>query len=142
MRFDKFRPVVCLCSTENLHGALKAADRLSKGEDLIELVDPEKDLIDRLAPAYINAALRNSEGCMRAKDMRTEMMLFIAGKLDIRSAIDLCGAKGDRFIVFASSKKLFDAFEKAAGIKVVRAYKLGFELDVANMVASTELKSE
>lgn len=143
MRFERdFHPIACLCEVGSLHAALEAARRLSLGNDVIELLDPHKDVMDRLVPAYANAALRESEGCMRTKDVRTEMMLFVAGKLDVRTAIEHCGAKENRFVVFASSKKLFWAFKKASKAKVIETYELKLDMDAASKVVSTGLRNE
>lgn len=139
---EGFDPIICLCESEKLREAIALSEKISRGKNVVQLFDANKDIIERIVPAYINAALRSYDGSMRTKSIRSEMMIFVSGKLDIARAVESCGAKGSRFVAFSNSNDVFNSFTKNGSIKVLKKYKPPFSLDVAKDVASTELRSE
>ena len=139
----KVKPVLYLCSSKKKIATLvEASKRLSKGASAVLLLDNSERTAARALPAYANAAIRFSEGIARSNSMQTEMLLLICGTMNIGKALRECGAKANgKFLVFASSKKLFEKFSKANGISGEKSIALKMDPKIAGDVAITELSS-
>ena len=133
--------VACLASSgKGLEEIVGISRELSKGPEFILLLDAGKAQPERLLPAYLNSYLRYSESCLKAKSLQMETLLFAAGTLRLDKAIKEYGAKNNkRFMVFASSGRLLEAFRKKAGIRITKRCNLVFDADVAVKVASVGL---
>ena len=136
MRDIVAKPVACVCtSSMDMHGLVKRAASLPKREELILLLKDDETLIYKLLPAYLNAVVRKRESVMRAKNLTTEMMLLVAGTMQISKAMECCAAKDSkRFIVFASGSALLKKFT-GTGVMVAKKLPLDFDGDVAEKIA-------
>ena len=140
--WDRFDPVICLCESDRLKDAVALAEEISHGASTVQLFCTDNEVIGRIIPAYINAYLRSSDGSMRTKSIRSEMLIFVSGKTDISKAMAACGARENRFVVFSSDKAAFKLFVKKRLVTVLKMHKPSLDLDVAQSVAATELRSE
>ncbi len=137
-----FDPALCLCESEKLKEVVELSEKMSQGKNVIQLFGSGNQILKRIIPAYINAALRNYDGSMHTRSMRSEMMILVSGKMDIASALELCGARDSKFIVFSNDRRIFDSFVKKGKIRVLKEYTPSLELEVACDVAAIELKNE
>ncbi len=134
------KPVAYACySDKGADKLLGLARKLSKGSRFVLLARDGKGLMRRILPAYANSMIRYGEGSMRARSLQMEMLLFIAGTMNINKAIAECGARGGKFIAIADSQESFFAFRKSSGISEFRERRLSLDMDVASDVAVTEL---
>lgn len=137
----KTKPVLYACSSRSeIEPMVESSKKMSKKGSVVLLFDCSDRAIARALPAYVNAAIRFSEGSARSKSMQTEMLLMICGTMNIGKALRECGAKdNERFLVFASSKGIFARFAKANDIKIAKSLKLVLDSEVSGNVAITEL---
>lgn len=119
---------------------LELSDRISKGREFVQIFEDDKRLIPRLIPAYLTSLIRMNEKAMRSRSLSKEMLLFVAGKMNIQEAIKSCGAKNNKsFLVFASSSEIFSRFLKKTDLLINKKHKLKLDYEVAGEVAITEI---
>ena len=120
-------------STEEL---VSISKKHSKKGTFVVLLDMDETLLKRLLPAYLNAYARFNEGGMRSNDIGIEIMLFLAGSMNISSAIRKVGAKsGKAFIAYSNSSKALASFVKKTSCRIVKKYALKFDCSIAGEVA-------
>ncbi len=112
-------PVVALCSPAwGIEVLLDRARAVSKGDKFVLLLRSGDGIEGRILPAYLNAYVRYREGNMRSDSLPIELMLFIAGTLNIGKAIREYGAKeGSGLLVIASDEALLGKFIMGNGLK-------------------------
>jgi hypothetical protein len=121
-------PVAYLCPTRRgIEGLLDKARSASKGERFVLLLRGDRELQNRILPAFLNSYVRYREGSMKSATLQIELMLFIAGTLNIGRAISECGARdGVKLLVVASDDKALERFLKGSGIR--DAKRLGLKM--------------
>ena len=129
-------------SSASVETVIKEAKRIAKGGDVILALKESKGIEGRLLPAYINAYLRYSEKAMHSSSISLEMLLFVAGAMNISNAAKKSAADGKRFILFSSEKKLAQELQKKCGIRVERDIKLSMDPDAASDVAMTAIRDD
>lgn len=124
-------PRACLCSSAAGIGTLvEASKRVSVGERFVLLIRAGKQLQEGVLPAFLNAYVRFVEREMKTDSLQMELLLCIAGTLNIKKAIESCGADTNRRFVLVSSDARTEAnFVRALGIRVVERYALSFDGD-------------
>ncbi len=139
-----YKPVLFLCSSKlELGRLIEISKRLSGGKEIVLMLDADKRLKDRLLPAFANALARRRDNISRSRSLQIETLLLACGSMNIGYALSSCGAKSsDNFAVFASSRKAFDSFANAGGVKALKALRLKVEPDEASDVAATELLAD
>ncbi len=137
-------PVAILCSSKaDIESLVRISSALSEGMEFVLLLRDGRELRKRLLPAYLNAFMRMVEGGERAQSLQMEVLLFAAGTMRIDRAIERCGISDPgRFLAFSSSRVLASRFARKAGVRLVKEYRLSFDIDVAGSVASTGYDSE
>ena len=140
----KSAPVLYLCSSKSeIAKMVEEAKRTSKGENLVLLLNHSERAVARVLPAFINAAIRFNDGSARSDSMQIEMLMLVCGTMNIGKALRDCGAKDKgRFLVFASSRKLFDRFARTIGIGKAKSIGLKLDKKTAGSVAITELLND
>lgn len=129
-------------STAPIDTVIKEAKRIAKGGDVILALKESRGIEERLLPAYINAYLRYSEKSMHSSSISLEMLLFVAGAMNISNAAKNSAADSKRFILFSSEKKLAEQLQEKCGIKVEKELKLGMDPDAASDVAMTAIRDD
>ncbi len=142
MDFPKTKPYACLVRSERgKEELLHTANDLSKGSTFVLILKNDTAVAKRLFPAFVSSFVRYGERGMRSGSLQKEIMLFVAGTMNIGSAIKSVGVvSGDDFLVFASDRKLCSAFlEKIDGKKIK---DVGLTLDklIASEVATAGIK--
>jgi hypothetical protein len=135
------QPVAALCSSGFDIGRLvELSKELPAHGDVVLLLAPKPGIEKRLLPAFANATVRVRGKVSRSRSLQMEMLLFVCGTMNIGAALASCGAKSEKgFVVFASSRKLFAAFSKEAGLSVKKRIELKLDFGEAGSVAATEL---
>lgn len=136
----KYACSACLCEYDgNNEHVLSMLDEARNERHTVQFFDANEKIIARLLPAYINAALRTREGIARSGSTGMEMMLFVSGSMNIRSALSRCGVKDRRFIAFSDDKGYLDRLLEKNGIRVLKRYGLAIDINAASDVAMAGL---
>lgn len=119
---------------------VKAALGLSRGEEFVQIFKYDKQIEGRLLPAYFNSLIRYGEEGMRSREISKEMLILVAGKMNISKAIGICGVKdpGD-FLLFSTSKSLAKAAQKKLKLEKMERVILKFDTKMAPSVAITPI---
>jgi tRNA threonylcarbamoyladenosine modification (KEOPS) complex Cgi121 subunit len=117
---------------------LHACESYSKGNDIVQVFATVDGIEKRIIPAYLNAVLRKSEGCMRSKSLMMEILLLAAGERNVNAAIKKCGAGKGRFIVFSNKSTILESFTRENGLHIIKKIRLLLDEDAANSVASVD----
>ncbi len=118
-------------SDSNMEKLLELSNSLSDSNRCILLLENKEKILERIIPGYINAKLRQYEKSMRSSSLQKETLLFIAGTMNIKNAIEKVGAKSKNdFLVFGNSEKLLLEFIKLGKLKKVT--KIDLYLDIKN----------
>jgi len=141
---EKLAKVAAVCyrcssalGTEEL---VKEALDLAKGEDFVQIFDNQKGIEQRLLAAYFNALIRYGEEGMRSREVSKEMLILVAGKMNISKAIEKCGVKSAKdFILFATSWSLEKIAEKKLKLDKMKRIPLKFDTNDAANVAITPI---
>ena len=130
-------PNALLCSSaKSIEELVSISKKHSKKGAFIVILGKDEKLLKRLLPAYLNAYARFNEGGMRSRDMGIEIMLFLAGSMNIGGAIRKVGARsGSEFIAYSNSGKALASFVKKSSCKIVKKYALKFDCSAAGEVA-------
>ncbi len=133
------KPVAALCSSKKKIDELVAAAAEMSGkpgkQDFLLLMSKHIDAA-RLLPAYLNALVRKKDSMTRASSTSIEMLLFVCGSANISKAIADCGAKSNSgFVVFATSRRLFDRFAKKNGLRILKEIAMPLDFGKAAEVA-------
>ena len=133
------RPFATICKSSKQIGELvKEAKSISGKKAFVLLLDENTDP-ERLLASYFNAMVKEQGNIAKAQSPCIEMLLFVCGTSNIKEAIKRCGAKkSERFLVFSTSKSLFDKFVKNAKASIVKQVRLVLQMDKAANVAMTE----
>ncbi len=133
---------IVAASTLDINEVLSLSNKLSNDLEFILILNYEKEILKKLLPAYINVRLRREELCMRSSMMQKEMLLFLAGTMNINNAIKKIGALSEKkFIVIGTSKTLINKFKKIAKLTKIKQEKLYLNIDDAADIALTEIIS-
>ncbi|MDE1827870.1 MAG: hypothetical protein KGH65_01780 [Candidatus Micrarchaeota archaeon] len=140
-KLSKVTAVCYRCSSALATGELvKEALNLAKGVDFVQIFDNQKEIEQRLLPAYFNALIRYEEEGMRSREVSKEMLILVAGKMNISKAIEKCGVKDARdFILFATSGNLEKIAKKNLRIGAMKRIPLKFDQESAANVAITPI---
>lgn len=129
-------------SSGNAEAVLGEAISLSKGDDFVILLKGAVDT-KRLLPSYVSAAIRKSEGSTHSKSLSIEIMLFLAGTMNIGNAVKKVGASGKgNMIAFASSEKLAKSLISKFNMKNAGRCSLSMDPKVTNEVALTAIRED
>ncbi len=118
------------------------AKEISHGCKAVVALQPAEGIEARLVPAYLNACIRCSEGAMHSDSMSMEMLLFIAGDMNIGSAIKKAAADGSRFIILASSKALAETLMEKCQLRKEKDIALSLDVGAAGDIAVTAIKDD
>ncbi|MDE1804301.1 MAG: hypothetical protein KGH59_00755 [Candidatus Micrarchaeota archaeon] len=137
-------PVCYLCSSElSVEELLSRAAHLSKGGDFVQLICYSKELLPRILPSYLNAVVRQRDNIMRSDSVEKEMLLLMAGEMNVSKAIRSCGIRDNgNFILFSTSEKLAEQMISAADVKSAKRVKLELDYDAAQEVAITPIRKD
>lgn len=116
---------------------VERARRLSNGTDFVLVLRPEEGIEDRFIPAYISAMIRSKDGIARSRSIALEVMMLMAGTMNIGKAVERCAPKGNVFAVFASGKELSDRIVSEFGMKITKRYRLRLDHRASGRVALT-----
>ncbi len=130
----------CRCNKNGLKLLIASAKLLSRGTNVIQLFDKDEDLLARFLPAYFNALMRAKDRRMRAKTLQMEFLLLVAKTMKLDRALERHGAKGNEFLLFASSQRLAKRFVAANKVEVKKWHALQFKPEVAEGIALAELR--
>ena len=129
-------------------------DRILDGSTEKHIMDMGKEVIDqavaankilakiiekKLLPAYLGAAIRQYEGNMHSSSISMEIILFVAGTMNIEKAVNTSVAKSDEFVLFASRTGSVNYLESRFDLHVVKKYDLCIS-NVDSGVAITAIK--
>ena len=123
-------PVACIAkSSQSVGKVVSAAASCSMGLELVQVFKPDPAIVGRMVPAYISSALRKTEGSMHSNSLGNEMLLFVAGNMNISRAMKLCGAEAGRgrFMVFATSGRLLKRFMEMSGSEAVKSLEVSMK---------------
>ena len=118
---------------------VEAAKNLSRGSDFVLVLKDSAEVEGRLLPAYISASMRMREGSMHSRSLALEIMLFVAGTMNIGNAVARAGASGSRFIIFASSRGVADALVSKCRLRVAGRCRLRLDPAISSSVALTAI---
>lgn len=140
----KGRPVAYLCSSGlELNALIDGSRRFSKGDAFVLLIDGRPELMRRVLAGYVNSYIRYRERTTRAESLQMELLLFIAGTMNIGRAIRECGAKGSRrFVAVANDSANFTRFAKSCNVKRLRECKLSLDTGIAPQVSVSGISGE
>lgn len=122
--------------------AIEAAKKIAKKGEALVAVRQNEQIEKRLLPAYINSYVRFMEGSMHSNSISLEMLLFVAGNMNIGNAVGAVAADDKRFIIFSSSRRLADSVIKKSGLKRIRELRLSLDAKTASDVAMTAIKDD
>ncbi len=132
---------ISACSDSNIQKLLELSNSFSDSDKFILLLENKEKIPGRIIPGYINAKLRQYEKSMRSSSLQKEVLLFIAGTMNIKNAIEKVGAKSESdFIVFGNSEKLLLEFIKLGKLKKVKKIDLSLDFKTAYEVAYSGLE--
>lgn len=133
----KGKPVAYLAEADTeVKRLADCSRRVSKGEHFVLLMKHDETFINRLLPAYVNSYIRHMEKSTRSESMQMEMLLFVAGTMNISKAIKRAGTHDkSRFILFASDRKIMNKFIRKGKVDLIKEYGLELDPDVAGEVA-------
>ncbi len=136
---EKMKPVAYYASSSMRIKELveKAGGIYGKGKFLLLIADDNR-LAGRLAPALVNAALRQEEGEMRARSLALEILLFVSGTMRIDKAIEKAGAaKSPAFIIFGNDKETVLGFSKENSVRLGEELEMILDLEISADVSGT-----
>ncbi|MCL4365208.1 MAG: hypothetical protein M1569_00735 [Candidatus Marsarchaeota archaeon] len=141
-RFSKKLFAFKSSSGADISEIIDCASRLSEGANFIVILDDIKNIDKLLIPAYLNAIIRRNDGSMHAESLSIEIMLFIAGTMNIGNAMKLASATSSkRFVIFSDSmaliRRILSGFD-------ITARKIGLSVDLSksSAVAVTAIRDE
>lgn len=111
-----------------------------KGEEFVQLLECNENILSKLLAAYLNALIRYDEKMMKSNEISNEMLALLSGEMNIGKAIKKVGIKTpNRFIVFCTSSK--NRAQIRAALKLGRMERVKLRLDIENAsdVAATPL---
>ncbi len=106
------------CSFGGSMDTLVDRARLASGDrSFILLLRYKEGVCDRLLPSYLNAWIRKKESTMRSSSLHMEMLLFVAGTLNIKRAIEESAARhSNDFLLVSDDAGSATKFIKKNGI--------------------------
>lgn len=138
------KPVMYVCSSgKQMEELIGKSKELSGEEDFILLLDYNSTDAARVLPAYVNALIRQKDGIARSRSTWMEMLLLVAGTMNIGKAIKEHGAKNpERFLAFATSEGLIRRFAAKNGVRLSKKISLAIDENVSGGVALTEVEND
>lgn len=141
----RFSNDLCAVLVRSKHGHAKIieqARRLSAGQEFVVVLNPLEGIENRLVPAYMGAAIRQAEGSMHSSSLSMEIILFVAGTMNISNALEDTVAKGDQFVLFASRTSIVNYLLSRFGLEVIKKYELRIDSNGSGEVAITAIKDD
>ena len=140
LHLDKIRMVAFRASAEKPIGMLvEAAKKTSEKDNMIILLDYRKDIVMRLGPAVLNALLRKEEGEMRSNSFQVEVLLFVAGTMQISKAMEKAGARnGMDFIIMGKDSDSVVAFAGANKVRLLEEVEIRLDTETTLKVAGSQ----
>ncbi len=135
---------LCAVLVRSRHGNAKLieqAKRMSVGSEFVVALEPIKGIENRLLPAYLGAAIRQSEGGMHSGSLSMEIILFVAGTMNIGKAVEIAVARGDEFVLFASRTRYLNYLESRFNLVAMKKYDLGIS-EASGQVAITAIRDD
>ena len=139
----KGKPVLYVCSSKKQMEELIAKSKeMSSGSEFVLLLDYGSMDAYRVLPAYVNALIRQKDGIARSNSTWMEMLLLVAGTMNIGKAIREHGAKNPaKFMAFATSEALLRKFAAGNGVRVSKKLSLTIDENLSGGVALTEVEN-
>ena len=138
----RFSSDLCAVLVRSRHGHTKVVEqarKMSGGSEFVVALEPSEGIEKKLLPAYLGAAIRQCEGNMHSSSISMEIILFVAGTMNIEKAVNTSVAKGDEFVLFASRTGSVNYLESRFDLHVVKKYDLRIS-NVDSGVAITAIK--
>ncbi len=129
------------CSSgSDIAGIVDAARRMSKGGDFVIAIRDIGGTAQRFVPAYVNALIRKDENSMHSASLSLEIMMLIAGTMNIGKAIGALGANDSKeFIIFSNKRQLVMDIASKCGISLAKEISLVLDVGACSGVALTAL---
>jgi tRNA threonylcarbamoyladenosine modification (KEOPS) complex Cgi121 subunit len=121
---------------------ISKANKISKGGNFLLVIKNIKGIEKRFIPAYINAVVRREEGVAAAKSLQMEILLFIAGTMQVNDAIRSVSGSGSRIILFSNSKKILNQAISKFNLNIIKEYSLLLDPSVSIDVAATTIRHD
>lgn len=140
----RFSNDLCAVLVRSSHGHAKVVEqarKMSGGSEFVVVLNPSEGIEKRLIPAYLGATISQSEGNMHSSSLSMEIILFVAGTMNIGKALGAAVAKGDEFVLFASRTSHVNYLESRFDLNVLKKYDLDISEDSGG-VAITAIRDD
>ncbi len=118
---------------------IEASKGIPDSNATIILLDYSKKIVGRIGPSILSALLRMEEGAMRSNSFSVEVLLFVAGTMQISKAMERAGAKGGKdFIIIGNSREAVENFAKLNRVKLLKEIEIRFDTETAAEVAGSQ----